>query len=115
MYFWCIVNKPDTELVKQVYSAQKIAPLKYDWALQIKDDLEMCNINLTETEIANMKKEKFKSLVKNSVHELAREHLIKLKSSHSKSRGLSENFVMQPYLQSKKLSLQETPTQQKVG
>ena len=67
----------------------------------------MCNINLTETEIANMKKEKFKSLVKNSVHELVREHLIKLKSSHSKSRGLSENFVMQPYLQSKKLSLQE--------
>ena len=107
MYFWTILNKPDSELVKQVYSAQKIAPYKNDWILQIKDDLDMCNIELTETEIAKMKKEKFKVLVKNSVRELAKEHLLNIKNSHSKSRGLNENFVIQTYLQSKMLSLQE--------
>ena len=107
MYFWTILNKPDSELVKQVYSAQKIAPYKNDWILQIKDDLDMCNIELTETEIAKMKKEKFKVLVKNSVRELAKEHLLNIKNSHSKSRSLNENFVMQTYLQSKMLSLHE--------
>ena len=107
MYFWTILNKPDSELVKQVYSAQKIAPYKNDWILQIKDDLDMCNIELTETEIAKMKKEKFKVLVKNSVRELAKEHLLNIKNSHSKSRSLNKNFVMQTYLQSKMLSLQE--------
>ena len=61
MYFWCILNKPESELVKQVYLAQKIAPFQNDWVLQIKDDLELCDIDLTESEIANMKKEKFKS------------------------------------------------------
>ena len=93
MYFWTILNKPDSELVKQVYSAQKIAPYKNDWILQIKDDLDMCNIELTETEIAKMKKEKFKVLVKNSVRELAREHLLNIKTL-TPSPGVSMKILL---------------------
>ena len=107
IYFWTILNKPESELVKKVYLAQTIVPLKNDWVSQIKDDLLALNIDLTESEIKSMKKGKFKSLVKEKVKELARNHLLDLKSSHSKSRGLSNKFVMQPYLKSNSLTLHE--------
>ena len=54
-----------------------------------------------------MKKDKFKSLVNDSVNELGRKYLSDLKKKHSKSRGLKTNIVMQPYLKSDSLSLQE--------
>ena len=57
MYYWNILQKSDSELVKQVFNAQKILPLKNDWILQIEDDLKFCDIQLSETEITCMKKE----------------------------------------------------------
>ena len=41
------------------YTIQNIAPIKNDWCMQIKSDLELCNINLSEAEISTMKKEHF--------------------------------------------------------
>ena len=107
VYFWTILSKPNSELVKQVYSAQKVAPLKNDWVQQVKDDLKLCNISLSDTEITQMKKGKFKALVKQAVREQARKYLIDLKHSHSKSKFLSERFIMQPYLRSHEMSLKE--------
>ena len=54
-----------------------------------------------------MKKDTFKSLVKESIRELARNYLIQLKNTHSKSKYLDDRFVMQPYLLSSKLTLVE--------
>ena len=107
VYYWNILQKPETELVKQVFNAQKIAPLKNDWILQIEDDLKLCNINYTEQEITNMSKAKFKAIVKESIRETARNYLIDLKNSHSKSKGLDNSYQLQPYLQCDSLSLQE--------
>ena len=107
IFYWTILNKPETELIKQVFLAQSIAPLKNDWVNQIKDDLTALNIDFTESEMKNMKKEKFKLLIKEKVREHARNYLLDLKSKHSKSRGLSDKFEMQPYLKNKSLSLQE--------
>ena len=75
--------------------------------LNIKYDLKDCNIFLTETEIKCMIKDRFKSLVKESTRELARNYLIQLKNTHSKSKYLDDRFVMQPYLLSSKLTLVE--------
>ena len=68
---------------------------------------ESYNINLSDTEITKMKKEQFKSTVKQAIREQARKYLIDLKHSHSKSKYLSERFIMQLYLRSHELSLQE--------
>ena len=107
MFYWSLLAKPDSELVKKVYNAQKIAPMKNDWVQQIKDDLETCKINLTESEISSMKKFKFKSIVKEKVREQARAYLVALKKGHSKSKYLDENFKVQPYLTSSNMSLAE--------
>ena len=107
MYYWNILQKSDSELVKQVFNAQKILPLKNDWILQIEDDLMFCDIQLSETEITCMKKEKCKTVVKENIRTKAREYLLNLKSNHSKSKGLNEDYLLQPYLQSETLTLQE--------
>ena len=90
-----------------MYNAQKISPIKNDWYLQVKEDLENCSIFLFETEISNMKRHKFKSLVKEKVREQARDYLIKLKRSHLKLNYLDESFKMQQYMVSDKLAIDE--------
>ena len=107
MFYWSILSKTEVELVRKVYNAQKISPIKNDWYLQVKEDLENCCIFLSETEISNMKRHKFKSLVKEKVREQARDYLIKLKRSHSKLNDLDESFKMQQYMVSDELTLDE--------
>ena len=107
MYLWCILQKPENELVKQVYTAQKISPVQKDWYLKIQDDLNYCNIALSEDEIKSMKQEKFRNLVVKNVKEVGRNYLLTLKNRHSKSSGLDEDFKLQSYLTSDKLILEE--------
>ena len=107
MFYWCLLNKPETELAKQVLQAQMIAPNKDDWICQVRKDLNEFNILLTDSEISKLKKESFKNLVMNHVKDAARIFLVKLKDSHSKSKGLDSSLVLQPYLQSKALTLYE--------
>ena len=42
MFYWSILSKTDAEHVRKVYNAQKISPVKNDWYLQVKEDLEKC-------------------------------------------------------------------------
>ena len=107
MFYWTILSKSERELIRKVYNAQKLAPLKNDWYLQIQEDLEICNIDLSEAEVSSMKKEKFKNIVKERIRDQARDYLVKLKQSHTKSSQLDESFKLQPYLQSETLTLQE--------
>ena len=54
-----------------------------------------------------MSKAKFKAIVKEGNRETARNYLIDMKNSHSKSKGLDNSYQLQPYLQCDSLSLQE--------
>ena len=107
MFYWTILSKSETELIRKVYNVQKLAPIKNDWYMQIKDDLESCKIEFSEAEVSSMKKEKFKNIVKERVRNEAREYLLTLKQNHTKSSQLDETFQLQPYLQSDTLSIQE--------
>ena len=40
MFFWSILNKKEDELVRQVFNAQQIKPVKGDWWLQVVSDFE---------------------------------------------------------------------------
>ena len=40
LFYWTILNKPDTELVKQVLKSQQFMPAKNSWCLTIAKDLE---------------------------------------------------------------------------
>ena len=80
--------------------------MKNDWFLQVKDDLEECQIDLSECEIANMRKYSFNKLVNEKINLIAAQYLIGLKERHSKSLNLKYSTEMQPYLQNENLSIQ---------
>ena len=58
-YLHHILTRKDTELIKKVYIAQKRKPVKDDWFLTIKKDMDDINLNLSDAEIGEFKKEKF--------------------------------------------------------
>ena len=107
MYYWNILQKNDSELVKKVYNIQKKVPVKSDWALQIQNDLVACDITLSEEEIKSMKKERFKNLVKQKIRNLSKQYLISLRSKHSKSEKLLHENVIKEYLTCQEISTEE--------
>ena len=107
LFYWNILNKPESELIKQVYRIQKLRPVRNDWCSTIAEDLKNAEIDLTETEIASMKKSTFKSLVNQKIKECAARYLLGLRQKHSKSKELRYSNSMQKYLVSNSLSTQE--------
>ena len=71
MYFWNILQMDESELVKKVYNIQKLFHCKNDWVEQILEDLEMCDIKETETEIKAMTKYAFRKLVKERIKKIS--------------------------------------------
>ena len=107
MFLWSILHKDDSELVKKVYKAQKMFPQKGNWASVVKDDLEFCDIKLTDEEIQNTKKNKFKGIVKKSIRVKSNNFLLDLQAIHSKSKHLEISDDIPDYLTSEELSLSE--------
>ena len=107
MYYHTLLQKPDSELAKSVFLAQQKFTVKNDWVIQLKDDLEQCQITLTEDEIKNMKKEKFKKFVKEKIRNLSNAYLLDLQQSHSKSGNILITENIKHYLISEELSLEQ--------
>ena len=63
MYYRNILHKSDSELVRQVLVTQQLSSVKNHWCLQVDEDLRLCDIQLSEFEISQMKKPKFQNLV----------------------------------------------------
>ena len=60
MFYWTILK--ESELAKQVFSAQQEFPEKNDWFSQVLEDLLAFEIFQTESEIKKMSKYKIKKL-----------------------------------------------------
>ena len=105
-YYWNILQREDEELVKKVYCSQKSFSVKNDWFLQVKADLDECQIDLSECEIAYMRKYAFNKLVNEKINLIAAQYLIGLKERHSKSLYLKYSTEMQPYLRNENLTIQ---------
>ena len=50
LYYWSLLNKSESELVRQVLHTQQLSPVKNDWCVQVAADLKLCGIALTEAE-----------------------------------------------------------------
>jgi hypothetical protein len=107
MYYWTILQKDETEVVKKVLKCQTLLPSKNNWILQLQNDLEECGIDLSEENIKNMKKEKFKNLVIKKIKSLATEYLVKLRGKHSKSENLMHRDSLKDYLKTENISVSE--------
>jgi hypothetical protein len=105
MYYLNILHMDESELVRRVFTAQKLSSCKSDWILQVNDDLNECNIKLSETEIMKMKKFFFRKLVRKKVREASENYLVSLKKS--KSSNIFPADDMKVYLKTNLLSTEE--------
>ena len=110
MFYWSILQKSETELIRRFLTAQELNPVKNDICIQFKDDLKTCGINLTSSEISKMNKCKFKKLVYNQLQEFAREYIISLKQKHSKLDNIRNTYTLEPYLTSSNITTEEKQT-----
>ena len=107
MYLWNILQKKEEELVSKVYQAQKIFPIKDDFVNQVKEDMEDIGLDLEENTIKNMKKAKFKSLVKGKIREASHSYLVQKQEGCSKLKNLPLSYDIKEYLTTNRLSTSE--------
>lgn len=107
MYLWSILKKPKTELVREVYKAQKQFKTKGSWAEQVEEDLQICNIDLTDDDIENLSQYQMSKLVKEKIREQADKYLLNMKAKHVKTSKLFPIPHMREYLTSDELNTEE--------
>ena len=110
MFYWSILQKSESELVRRFLTAQELNPVKNDLCLQFKDDMKTCNITLNSYEISTMKKSKFKKVIYSQLREVSREYLLSLKRKHTKLQFLQNTYTLDPYLSSNSISTEEKQT-----
>ena len=104
MFYWNILQKPDVELVRQVFNGMKEFPTENDWYGEVKEDLVFCDIPFTEEEISHMSKLSFKKVVKDSIKRKTSEYLEDKIRQHSKTKDMEIKNNMCDYLQTNELS-----------
>ena len=107
MYYWTILNKPKSELVREVFEAQKLFKSKDSWISQVEDDLKLYEIDMNEDELKKLSKYKMKKLVEKQIRIKADQYLLELRDSHEKTEHLNPSNKMQDYLQSMDLRKDE--------
>ena len=101
-----ILNRPDTDLLKQFFEIQCKYPTKNDWVLTIKQDINILSLKMTFKDIKNMKKQKFLKIIKEKARQKSLEYLLDLKKKHSKLDQLSYNKLkIQSYFGTSKISI----------
>ena len=110
MFLWKSLQKSESYLVRKCLIVQQINPVKDDLATTFANDLELCGITLTMTEISRMKKPKFRKLVNTQIRNMAKEYLINLKMKHSKMDQISDSYRIENYLKSSNISTEEKIT-----
>ena len=112
MYLWHILSRPNNEMIYRCYLAQKLSPAKNDYFLMISKEREKYGIELSDSEIQNMSKTKFRKIVYESVERYAISNLISTAKTQSKCQSLlknisEKNFQIQKYLISDGLTKEE--------
>ena len=107
MFLWTILQKDSNELVRKVYEAQKLFPIKDDFINQIREDCDNIGLEWDENSIKNLKKTRFKEIVKSKLRNSAHTYLLEKKEKLSKLDHLSSDYSLKDYLTSHKLSIKE--------
>ena len=100
MFLHHIVTRQDDALIKKAFSAQADQPVKGDWVIVVKEDMDHIGLgHLTFDDIAGMSKEALRTMVKAKAGDTAWRELMAQKVKSSKMAHLKyESFSMQSYL-----------------
>ena len=96
MFLNYILNQEEETLVRDFYDAQSKKPVKGDWTITVKKDLEILDI---KEDIENISAERLKKVLKAAINKKAYEYLMDKREEHSKSKVLQyDSLKMQSYL-----------------
>ena len=103
MFLHHILTRKENALISQAFWAQVNQPVKGDWCLVVREDLDAIGLgHLTYQDVKSMKKEALRSLVKIKAKETAFSMLLKDKEKCSKLKSLKYlSLELQPYLSTK--------------
>ena len=90
---WHTLFRSDQELIRRVYTIQMIKPVRKDWALMIMEEREKYGINLSDLEIQNMSRGRFKSYINEKVNKFAFNSLIVTARNQSKCQFMLKNIT----------------------
>ena len=108
LYLQTILQRAPGELTRRVFEAQKEDPTTGDFCLQVKEDMEILQINFNEDEIRCMKRNHFKAIVKEKSNQAAFKFLKRQQATKSKMSSLKYlSLKTQPYMESKLFSWEE--------
>ena len=109
MYLWKLLHVDKSELIFRIYRSQKNAPNAGDWVKLVDNDKKVLNLDMSDEEIEEISKNKFKKIVETKIDIFALQQLNALKSKHSKSQYLqSSSFKTAGYLIDDRFSKSES-------
>ena len=79
LFLQTILKREENEMIKRVYKAQKAQPSTGDFVNLVNEDCELIGLDMTESEITNISKDKLKNIVKAKVMNAAFIYLQSLK------------------------------------
>ena len=88
MFLQYLLQQEEDSLLKKFFVAQMENPVKGDWILQAKKDLDEVNVDVDMEEIKIMSQENFKHKVKAAVNKAAFNYLSVEKARLSKIRDI---------------------------
>ena len=105
MYLWKILHVEKKELIYRVYQSQKVKSHPGDWIRMLDKDRETLFLDITDKEIENLSKFKFKRIIKMKVEEFALREMNLIKVKRRKSDYLhSSSFETAKYLLDERFS-----------
>ena len=112
MYFWQILHLDENELLYKFFLAQSLRPGKNDWVLQIGKDKKDIELDMSDDQVRNLSKNKFKSIINSKINLHVKKYLQNIQARQTKTRHLKISESLEPakYLSSKKLNVPEIQT-----
>ena len=110
MYLHHILTRKEDALISRAFWAQVHKPLKNDWCMVVKEDLDSIGLgHLSYKEIQSMKQESLRDVLKTKIRESAFTQLLSDKNRSSKLKSLQYTCLeIQPYLTARnKLNVRE--------
>ena len=111
VFYYNIMSKPGSELIKRVFNAQKDNPTKGDWYHTIKSEFELIMEDIgdyDEQTIKSMKFSSYKKFIKKKIREAAFKFLQSDKSSKSKVKDIEyKKLAPQKYIKSNQFTNDE--------
>ena len=101
LYLQNILKRPQHELIRRVYDAQKADTLPGDFYQLVQDDFALLGKQFSDQHIKQSSKESFKKEIKVLTRKSAFQYLKSLQAGHSKVRDIVYNkFETQTYMKS---------------